>query len=49
MDILRGPKWLNDVIIGFYIEYLRNEVFPEETTKMKIIGPEMTQLLKMCG
>jgi len=49
MKILRGPHWLNDVIIGFYIDYLRLEVFPEEELKMRIFGPEMTQLLKICG
>lgn len=49
MDILRSHQWLNDVIIGFYIEYLTREVFPEETTKIKMFGPEMTQLLKLCS
>jgi len=49
VDILKGPNWLNDVIIGFYIEYLTREVLLEEVTNIKIVGPEMAQLLKMCS
>ncbi|XP_020284089.1 sentrin-specific protease 8-like [Pseudomyrmex gracilis] len=39
-------SWINDVIIGFYFDYL-NEKYKNSTTRMLFIGPELTQLLKM--
>ncbi|XP_076236314.1 sentrin-specific protease 8 [Calliopsis andreniformis] len=44
--LLKGPHWLNDVIIGFYFEYL-DETFNKEKKQLYFISPELTQLLKM--
>lgn len=41
-----NTSWINDVIIGFYFDYL-NEKYKDSTTRMLFIGPELTQLLKM--
>jgi len=50
LKILRGEDWLNDVLIGFYLEYLRTEVHSEDCPgeiKMKFFGPEVTQCIKL--
>lgn len=46
--LLQGPHWLNDVIIGFYFEYL-DEKFNTKDGKKELlfVSPELTQLLKM--
>ncbi|KAL1122145.1 hypothetical protein AAG570_003550 [Ranatra chinensis] len=45
LDLLTGPHWLNDTIIGFYLEYLNRELFPNSV--ICFIGPEVTQCLKL--
>ncbi|XP_043595064.1 sentrin-specific protease 8-like [Bombus pyrosoma] len=47
VELLQGSHWLNDVIIGFYFEYL-DEVFNKNGKQnFYFISPELTQLLKM--
>lgn len=47
VNLLKGPFWLNDAVIGFYFEYL-NQYYETITKKeLLFVGPEMTQLLKM--
>lgn len=45
--LLQGSHWLNDVIIGFYFEYLDNTFNKIEKKELYFISPELTQLLKM--
>ncbi|KOC62835.1 Sentrin-specific protease 8 [Habropoda laboriosa] len=47
ITLLQGSHWLNDVIIGFYFEYLDKKFNKNEKTKLYFISPEVTQLLKM--
>ncbi len=46
VDILEGPHWLTDNLIGFYFEYLSNVAYKDET-RLLFIGPEVTQCLKV--
>lgn len=47
VDLLKGQHWLNDVIIGFYLEYLDNHLNIPNKNEILYISPELTQLLKM--
>lgn len=44
--LLERNDWLNDIIIGFYFEYL-NEQYRKDNNQLLFIGPEVAQLLKM--
>lgn len=46
MEILSGPYWLNDRIIGFYFEYLHLHKF-ESASGVCFISPEVSQFLKL--
>ncbi|XP_060816849.1 sentrin-specific protease 8-like [Bombus pascuorum] len=47
VELLQGSHWLNDVIIGFYFEYLDETFNKNEKRDFYFISPELTQLLKM--
>lgn len=47
-NLLTGKYWLNDIIIGFYMEYLSHNIVSKiENKKIVLASPELTQLLKM--
>ncbi|XP_044000897.1 sentrin-specific protease 8-like [Aphidius gifuensis] len=47
-NLLTGKYWLNDIIIGFYMEYLNNNIVSKiDDKKIVLASPELTQLLKM--
>lgn len=43
--LLQRTDWLNDIIIGFYFEYLNQQY--KKDNRLLFIGPEVAQLLKM--
>ncbi|KAK9511856.1 hypothetical protein O3M35_000437 [Rhynocoris fuscipes] len=43
--LLQGPFWLNDKLLGFYMDYLENEVYSD--LSVCFIRPEVTQCLKL--
>ncbi|XP_015172832.1 PREDICTED: sentrin-specific protease 8-like [Polistes dominula] len=47
VELLKGQHWLNDTIIGFYLEYLYDHLNVSDKNKILYISPELTQLLKM--
>ncbi|CAK9826586.1 Sentrin-specific protease 8 [Anthophora retusa] len=47
LTLLQGTHWLNDIIIGFYFEYLDKKFNKNERSELYFISPELTQLLKM--
>ncbi|XP_014609295.1 PREDICTED: sentrin-specific protease 8-like [Polistes canadensis] len=47
VNLLRGEYWLNDNIIGFYLEYLHDHLNVPNKNEILYISPELTQLLKM--
>lgn len=47
VNLLKGPHWLNDTIIGFYFEYLDDHLNTVDEKNILYISPELTQLLKM--
>ncbi|KAK2580705.1 hypothetical protein KPH14_011335 [Odynerus spinipes] len=47
INLLKGPHWLNDTIIGFYFEYLDNHLNSPDKKEILFVSPELTQLLKM--
>lgn len=47
LDVLKGPHWLNDSIIGFYFEYMNKKIEKLPHINVLLIGPELTQLLKL--
>lgn len=46
VDLLAGPYWLNDNLIGFYLEYLEKVTF-QGNDKILFVSPQVTQCLKM--
>lgn len=46
LNLLDGPCWLNDAIIGFYFEHL-GQKYNLSSPKLLFISPELTQLLKL--
>lgn len=46
IDLLRGPFWLNDQIIAFYLEYLEHAILKEHCKDILFVSPQVTQLLK---
>lgn len=46
LEILRGPRWLNDILISFYFEYLESEKFKCHPFLL-FISPEVTQCIKI--
>lgn len=46
VTLLNSNDWLNDVLIGFYFEYL-NQQHKKDNSQLLFIGPEVAQLLKM--
>ena len=46
VNLLEGPYWLNDAVIGFYFEYL-GQKYKESKPKLFFTSPELTQLLKL--
>lgn len=44
IDLLCGPFWLNDTIIGFYLEYLEREKY--NGSDICFVRPEVLQCLK---
>lgn len=50
VNLLAGPHWLNDAIIGFYFEYLEHRLDDRDDDScddILFVSPEMTQLLKL--
>lgn len=45
VKLLMGPHWLNDIIISFYLEYLEQVVF-KENSNLLFVSPEVVQCLK---
>ena len=46
VDLLSGPHWLNDQLIGFWLEYLENK--PELVNdSICLLSPEVVQLIKL--
>ncbi|RZC32768.1 sentrin-specific protease 8 [Asbolus verrucosus] len=45
VDLLHGPYWLNDNIISFYFEYLKNTF--KSAPYILFISPEVTQCIKI--
>ncbi|XP_046435722.1 sentrin-specific protease 8 [Neodiprion fabricii] len=46
VQLLQGPHWINDAVIGFYFEYL-GEKMDEQSEGLLFVSPELTQLLKL--
>lgn len=47
VDLLLEPNWINDALIGFYLEYLAKTLKLPNFAKILYTSPELTQLLKM--
>ncbi len=48
LNLLSGPFWLNDRLIGFYFEYLHLHKF-ESSSGVCFISPEVSQFLKLAN
>ena len=46
MKLLTGRNWLNDALIAFYLEYIQQSLFPDQS-RVLCVSPEVTQLLKL--
>lgn len=47
VQLLRGPFWINDQIISFYLEYLEHERFAAHIDRLLFVSPEVTQCMKL--
>lgn len=47
VDLLRGPFWLNDLLISFYLEYLEHDLFRAHSERLLFVSPEVTQCMKL--
>lgn len=47
VNLLKGPLWINDAIIGFYYEYLTHEYEKDGDIQLLFVSPPVTQLLKL--
>lgn len=45
LQLLEGPHWLNDTLIGFYMDYLENEEY--NNLDICFVRPEVTQCIKL--
>lgn len=45
--LLRGPHWLNDVVIGFWLEVLEHEPFVRNSGRALFVCPDTVQLIKL--
>jgi hypothetical protein len=45
VDLLRGSEWLNDNIIAFFIEYLRQERFNNIKKHLLMLDPSVAFML----
>ena len=48
LQLLDGPHWLNDSLIGFYFEFLHQRKF-ESSSRVCFISPEVSQFLKLAS
>lgn len=46
INLLRGPYWLNDQIISFYLEYLEHRIY-NNYKDILFVSPEVVQCIKM--
>lgn len=46
--LLIDDQWLNDSVIGFYMEYLNTDVF-KDNSQVYFISPEIVQCIKECN
>lgn len=46
LELLRNPHWLNDQLIGFWFEYLENNIC-EANDSVCLISPEVAQFIKL--
>jgi len=46
VELLRGPHWLNDVIVSFWLEYIQRELCLGSHGVL-FVGAEVTQLVKL--
>jgi len=47
IKLLKGSGWLNDQIIGFAFEYIQTETCKDMANTVTLIGPEVTQFVKL--
>ncbi|GAB6028276.1 hypothetical protein CHUAL_002456 [Chamberlinius hualienensis] len=45
---LSKKGWLTDNIISFFFEYMSKTIFANDTHRFTFVGPDFTQLLKLC-
>lgn len=47
INILTGNDWLNDRLIGFYLQYLEKRVYPHRERDIAFVSPEVTHCIKL--
>jgi len=48
LTILDSNSWLTDNIISFFFEYFGTVIFSQNERRIAFVGPNFTQLLKLC-
>lgn len=48
ISLLINDQWLNDSVIGFYMEYLNTDAF-KNSSKVYFISPQIVQCIKECN
>ncbi|XP_038068730.1 sentrin-specific protease 8-like [Patiria miniata] len=47
LQLLDGPRWLNDKLISFAFEYFEYDKFKDLAGKVAFVSPEVTQCIKL--
>ena len=46
VSLLRGHKWLNDNLIGFWFDYLENDLYRDVSEGIAFLSPNVVQFIK---
>ncbi|KAK7102442.1 sentrin-specific protease 8-like [Littorina saxatilis] len=49
VDLLAGPCWINDNLIGFAFEYFEREQFNHSADRLALLSPSTTQFIKFAS
>jgi len=49
VELLTGPRWLNDQVISFYFEYITQERLQGGHQSVVFVPPSISFLLANCG
>ncbi|XP_054156223.1 sentrin-specific protease 8-like [Oppia nitens] len=49
VNLLKGNKWLNDNVIGFWFDYLENDLYSDVSDHIAFLSPNVVHFIKSSG